>query len=147
MDHALIKELLSAFRDGELRGEACREVEAHLKGCSECRAVLDRWNAAAGIFFKSAPQPAASEFIVHRVMERIEAWERPSVKARANVYLRWLVPALGLAAFLLALWPALEPPVSVEERLLSDASGPVSWMLSDRSPTADEVLEFTMGRS
>ncbi len=107
--------------------------------------MLERWKAAAGLFFQK-PQPAPSEFFVQRVMDRIEMWERPLPAPRRNASLRWLVPALGLAAVLFAvLRPTpLQPPVSVEMLLLEGTPGPASWVLSEKTPTADQLLGFTL---
>ncbi len=144
-NHAAMKENLYALYDGELVGAARREVELHLKGCLECRAVYARWEAAAEILFRE-PRALGSEFFVQRVMDRIEAVER---KARPSlpwvVSLRWLVPAVGLAAALLFVIGRPHPaPVSIESLLLEDAGRPVSWVLSNEAPTEDDLLGFAM---
>jgi len=43
-----LDDTLSAFLDDELAPAARHEAEAHLAGCSECRAELDEVAAAAG---------------------------------------------------------------------------------------------------
>ena len=37
---------LSAFADGELDGDAFARVQAHLKGCADCRRALETWREA-----------------------------------------------------------------------------------------------------
>ena len=146
MNHAAMKEKVFALYDGELDPSARQEVEAHCGECLECRAMQQHWKAAAGVFFREPP-PLSSEFFVQRVMDRIELWERPLPAARRNAPLRWLVPALGLAAglFVLLLWPMqAQQPVSVEMLLLEGTPGPTSWVLSNETPTADQMLGFTL---
>ena len=146
MNHAAMKEKVCALYDGELDPSACQEVEAHCGGCLECRAMHERWKRAAGVFFQEPPR-LSSEFFVQRVMDRIELWERPLSVSRRTVSLRWLVPALGLAAALcvLLLWPVqARQPVSVEMLLLEGTPGPAAWVLSNKTPTADQILGFTL---
>ncbi len=143
MDHAAIRERVFAFYDGELAGDARQEVEAHLQGCPECRAMVERWTATAGVFFKK-PQPDTSEFFVQRVMDRIETQQRPRPALRWRVELRWLVPALGLTAMLFVVMQPAQQPVSVEMLLLGDTGGATSWVLSNGAPTADEMLGLAM---
>ena len=137
MNHSGMKEKVYALCDGELKREARQEAETHLKDCPECSAMVERWKATAGLFFQK-PQPAPSEFFVQRVMDRIEMWERPLPAPRRSASLRWLVPALGLAAVLFAVMRPvqMQPPVSVEMLLLEEGTpGPVS---------ADQMLRFAM---
>ncbi len=146
MNHAAMKEKVFALYDGELDPGARQDVEAHLGGCLECRAMHERWKRAAGVFFREPP-PLSSEFFVQRLMDRIELSERPLPVIRWAASLRWLVPALGLAAALCAflLWPIqARQPVSVEMLLLEGTPGPASWVLSDKRPTADQILGFTL---
>ncbi len=145
MDHAAMKDKVFALYDGELGQEARQEVEAHLKGCLECRAMYERWRTTARAFFKE-PRPVPSEFFVQRVMDRIELWERPLPAPGPYARLRWLVPALGLAAVLFAMMrPAqTQQPVSVEMLLLEGTPGPASWVLSNATPNTDQMLGFAM---
>ena len=144
MNHTVMKEKVFALYDGELVGDARREVETHLQGCPECRALYARWTAAAKVVFKEQPNPETSEFLVRQVMDRIETWERPRPVLRRQGYLRWLVPVLGVTAMLFAVIRPPQQPVSVEALLLEDTSSPASWVLSNTTPTADEIFSFTM---
>ena len=36
-----IKDKLSAFLDGELESAVCAEIEQHLRGCDDCRVMVD----------------------------------------------------------------------------------------------------------
>ena len=143
-DHAQIKEKLFALYDGELKGPAKVEAETHLNECAECRTLFEGWSKTAKTLFPE-PQPLESEFFVRRVMEGIEAQNTPaSPPIRRRYYLRWLVPALTAATLFLVIQQSLQQSVSVESLLLSDLSGPSSWVLSNTRPTADQVLDFVM---
>lgn len=50
MRHETLKENLSAYLDGELSGPEKSEVEAHLKGCAECRGELESLRRANAEF-------------------------------------------------------------------------------------------------
>ncbi len=39
-----IKDKLSAYLDGELESALCAEIEQHLRGCDNCRVVVDTLN-------------------------------------------------------------------------------------------------------
>ena len=143
MNHTVMKEKIFALYDGELTGEARKEAEAHLKECSECGTMVEGWTAAAKTFFKE-PKPMESEFFVRRVMDRIESSVKPRPAFRRNIYLRWLVPALGVAAVLFAIGQPVRRSVSIEALLLEEIPRPASWVLSHARPTADEMLEFAM---
>ena len=41
MDCKKMLEELNLYIDGELERELCQQLEAHLKGCDQCRIVLD----------------------------------------------------------------------------------------------------------
>ena len=143
-DHAQIKEKLFALYDGELEGSAKVEAEGHLNECAQCRTLFEGWRKAAKMLFPEA-KPLESEFFVRRVMEGIEAQNAPaSPPIRRRYYLRWLVPALTVAALFLMIQQSLQQPVSVEALLLSDLSGPASWVFSNAKPTPDELLGFAM---
>ncbi len=143
MNHALMKEKVFALYDGECADDARREVEIHIEGCSECRAMMERWKATAPVFFKE-PRPLESEFFVHRVMERIEIETQPRPVFRRKIYVRWLIPALGLVAALLLIVPSVQQPVSVETLLFEGNPSAASWVLSNKTPTTDEMLGFAM---
>ena len=143
MNHALMKEKAFALYDGECAEDARREVEIHIEGCSECRAMMERWKATARVFFKE-PKPLESEFFVHRVMERIEIESRPRLDFWRKAYIPWLVPMLGLAAALFFIVPSGQQPVSVETLLFEGNSSVASWVLSNKTPTTDDVLLFAM---
>ena len=141
-DHAQMKEKLFALYDGELEGPAKVEAEGHLNECAQCRTLFEGWSKTAKMLFPE-PEPLESEFFVRRVMERVNALDALRPVSRKH-YLRWLVPALGLATLFLVLRQPVQEPLSVEMLLLSDVSGPASWVFSNAKPTADEILGFAM---
>ena len=44
MNHNEIKNLLSAYHDGELTGKKKKEVEKHIQSCPECQKELDMFH-------------------------------------------------------------------------------------------------------
>ena len=133
MDHTTIQERLFALYDGELAGEDRRAVEDHVLGCAECRALIARWKQVAGALFPS-PHVATSEAFVERVMQRIATPKPPRVRLpRRPREFGWLIPAMGLAAMLLALFSRpMQQVVSVESLLLGE------------NPSGDDVLNLLM---
>ncbi len=105
MDCRETRTLLIAFHDGELPAADRAQVEAHLRGCVECRALLTdlaRADKAAGV-----PDPGSeywSRFNA-RVLERVEseadgrkvALLRPK-QGWMRQQFRYLVPAVAAAA-------------------------------------------------
>ncbi len=146
MDHAAIREQVFALYDGELAGPARQEAEDHCRQCAECRALYGRWAAMAKTLFRN-PQVVPSEFFVQRVMDRVELLERSrQVVLRPAMEWRWFVPALGMAAVALCL--VLQPqrrPVSLEGLLFIEVPSPSSWVLSNDTPTAEDILKLAMG--
>ena len=150
MDHNAIKDQLFALYDGELDAPVKKEVESHLAGCMECRELYQNWAKTAKVVFKTA-KPEASEFFVHRVMERVHALEtsRPGFdwkqKVSWNISLPWLVPVVGLAAMLLLAPVSSLPYLSTETLLTGGAVDTASqWMFSKEPLKSDEVLGFVM---
>ena len=100
MDHEVMKERILALYDEELAGDARREAENHLSGCAECRRSYEQWQRMAKGLFRD-PQVQPSELFVSRVMERIDALERPRHAVPWTIRLRWAVPAMALASLIL----------------------------------------------
>jgi hypothetical protein len=139
MDCRETQALLTAFHDGELPADDHAGVEAHLRGCAECGALLAglaRVDHAAGV---PDPGPAYWDRFNARVMERIarEA-DRPGVTVpRPNGgwmrrQLRYLVPAAAAAALVVTVvrfggmdpgTPAPTAPAAVSEPATPDAAG------------------------
>ena len=77
------RDRISAYLDGELTGEECRELLAHLESCGDCRMYLDSElairEALAGL------ETSAPEGFEARVMEKIraEAGAAPEKKTAA----------------------------------------------------------------
>ena len=140
MKHEAMKERILALYDGELAGDARREAENHLSGCAECRRSYEQWQQMAKGLFRD-PQVQPSELFVSRVMERINALERPRHAVPWTIRLRWAVPAMALASLLLLVLGSAQSSVSIEALLLADAreSGVTQLVLASRQPAADEV--------
>jgi anti-sigma factor RsiW len=143
MEHEIIVEKLSAFRDGALPPAERDLVAGHLEECPSCAAVLRDWEALAGLLFRpsSAPTSFQTEAFVARVMSRLPSDERLPF-ARMG---RWLVPAAGLGFAALAFSfgsysrdQGLEPAAA----LLSGGGGRVDlgdWLARPGAPAPDDL--------
>ena len=123
MKEHLRQDQLFTLYDGALAGAARREADAHLAACLICRETLGQWQRTAKAFFR-APAIHPSEAFVQQLMARIDALARPRQSAPRLTWLRWLVPAVGLAGVLLLIRP-LEHAISVETLLLGEESDDV----------------------
>jgi hypothetical protein len=95
-DEHLSEETVNLYLDGELGENERARVEAHLSGCTACRAEVDGLRELFFALDAMADAPAPN--MVPGVVARI----RPRTKLSA---LRWLVPALqGAAAVGLLAW-------------------------------------------
>ncbi len=145
MGHQAIKDKLFELHDGELRGEARREVEAHLATCSACRESYEHWQRLARVLFR-APCPPPSEALVDRVMDRIGVATHAHHTRRWTLTVRWLMPALGLATgLLLAIVPG-QRTVSIDALLLADGreTAPMQLVLASNTWSVDDVLGLVM---
>ena len=140
-DHDALQRQLFALYDGELTGSARQEMEDHLAGCPACRERYTQWQRTARALFR-VPDVHASEAFVHRLMARLDAWQRPQRAVPRLAAIRWLAPAVALAGLLLLMigWPP--ESVSVETLLLADgqARGPIQFVLASEPPTTDQVF-------
>lgn len=143
MTHDAIREQVFALSDGELSGEARRAAQAHLEECTECRQVVASWKRTAGVFFRS-PEVQGSEAFVDRVLNRIAATERTPAVSAWKPSVRWLIPALGLAALLLVMRPS-DQPMSLDALLLTGGEeDEVQLVLARESPSVDAVLNAVL---
>ncbi len=135
---------LSDFLDGELTPEEYRAVEAHLRGCAACAAVLDdlkrvvgRARAAGG-----AARPPAAD-LWSGIAARIEAQPAAARSVAAFAPKARPLPQLAAAASLIAavsgglVWQIVErgartAPAAVEARRAPEAAAS-----GDTAPTAD----------
>ncbi len=142
MDHEAMKEQVFALYDGELTGSVRRTVEVHLEQCEECRRTYASWERAAKIFFQP-PHIQASKAFVEHVLNQIEAVEQPARASTRRQTVRWLIPALGLAAVLLLVMGSMRQPISVEALLLSEGqeNGQSQLVFASEKPSVETVLD------
>lgn len=150
MDHEAVRDMVSAYYDGELPRSDRPAVEAHLGMCADCRLFYDHWTTLSGrLFDKKLPQP--SEFFVRGVMARIDALDakKPREKQVFRIIpVEWFAPVFGLAAMLLlALVPASADLPSTEGLLLGGRSDTVSqWLATGAVPKSD-MMNLVMEES
>ena len=91
-------ELISAALDGALTPEERVRLDAHLRGCPACRALLDELSGLDRALEElNAPVP---EGFAGRVMERVAREARPA--RRKTVYWKKLLPAAAVFALVVA---------------------------------------------
>lgn len=77
IDHQHCQELvatLSEYIDGELSSELCADLEAHLRGCDNCRAVVNTMRKTIDLYHDSAgteslPDPVRERLYHHLNLE------------------------------------------------------------------------------
>ena len=62
---------LSAYIDGDLSPELCRELEAHLAGCNDCRAVLNTTKRTIDLVHAPVEKPDIPEDVRERLFKRL----------------------------------------------------------------------------
>jgi len=73
-DHSVCHELLeqvSDYIDGDLEPGLCRELEAHLAGCPDCRIMVDTVRKTITLYHADAPTqlPPEVEERLYRVLK------------------------------------------------------------------------------
>lgn len=63
---------LSAYIDGELRPELCRELEKHLAGCDNCRVVLNTTKRTIDLVHSPAEKSDLPEDVRARLFKRLK---------------------------------------------------------------------------
>jgi anti-sigma factor RsiW len=96
---------LTALADGALSPARRAEVLSHLEGCAPCRAERDLLERTLGALSALPPPPAPAPGFEQRFYARLAREaprRRPFLEWLADRPLRWLLPATGLAAALVA---------------------------------------------
>lgn len=146
MTHDAMQAQVFALYDGELAGGARQTAQAHLQQCAECQEAVAGWTRTAGVFFRS-PEVQASEIFVGRVLDRIASTQNAPVVSVWKPSVRWLIPALGLAALLVMMQPGGRL-VSMDALLLEDGQeNGMRLVLAGESPSLDMVLDTVLGES
>jgi anti-sigma factor RsiW len=125
----LTPELLQRYSDRELGEREHRLVEAHLAGCPEDRAALERLRALASLLREAREvqlEGVSFDGFSARVMDGVRRQERPGALERLGVWLgeflehqrRFWIPATavaGAAAAVLVVLPLLGGPPGVPQ--------------------------------
>jgi len=95
------KLILTDYIDGNLKGRALEEIEAHLGACPGCRALTEELRAA-GKLFRAVPRQEAPGVVWHRIYDEISAAPAEShlpkeIFAYARYYLSHLRPVFVMA--------------------------------------------------
>ena len=135
MNDDRFRELLHAYRDGELPAAEAAALRAHLPGCAACRESLENSARVARALFgaeaAASPRRGFSSRVMARLVEPVAVgWP-----------LRWTFPALAAAAaaLLLILSPSALVPVSAEALLEDEAFSIVIAEPSEQSLLASAL--------
>jgi anti-sigma factor RsiW len=133
-EHDAIRELLALAAADALEEKERRRVEAHLPGCAECSAKLDRFRAL-GHGLRRLPTPQAPAMLVERTRQQIQLQLAAAAERATNP---WLLGFLVLLSWTLTIasWPIV--------RLLTQ--GMTSWLdLGFRSAWMNLVIYTLAG--
>ena len=75
MDHENCRHLLSSlseYVDGALDERLCNEIERHVKGCENCRVVVDTLRKTIYLYHATAEPPSIPEEVRHRLLHRLD---------------------------------------------------------------------------
>ena len=140
---------LSDFLDGELTPDEYRAVEAHLRGCAACAAVLDDLKRVVGRARAAgaAARPPAAD-LWSGIAARIEA--QPAAARSVAVFapkvrrhVAFTLPQLAAAASLVAavsgglVWQIAERRARTAPAAVEARRGPEAAASGDTAPTAD----------
>ena len=100
--HAYCSNLLAPYAAGQLDKAARREVDAHLKGCAECRSDLALWREIGSAVVAADRRIVPPRGIAERALARIRS------SATLGAGIRWAWQLLNAQARLVQseLWPA-----------------------------------------
>jgi hypothetical protein len=104
-------ELIAAYHEKALAPDETAQWESHFSDCSRCRKILAVLSASADVPLAEQEVAHLGELIAAAQAPR-EAATRPIEPARPSRLawrMRWLAPAIGVAA-VLAVWFAMRPP-------------------------------------
>jgi predicted anti-sigma-YlaC factor YlaD len=65
-------ELISEYVDGDLAGELCAELELHLKGCDNCRIVVDTMRKTVFLVHANNEHPILPEDVRKRLYKCLD---------------------------------------------------------------------------
>src|SRR5713101_6323667 len=102
-EHDAIRELLALAAADALEEKERRRVEAHLPGCAECSAKLDRFRVL-GRGLRRLPTPQAPAMLVERTRQQIQLQLTAATEQATNP---WLLGFLVLLSWTLTIasWP------------------------------------------
>lgn len=140
-EHNEIQDLLGAYALDAVELDERRRVEAHLAGCSRCRAeVADHRDTAASLAFAGGDAPAG---LWDRIAGEIRAGRPDSVPERGATARarrrRWIAPAAAAASIVAA--AALGAQVVLERDRVDRAETASATVerLAERALTADDA--------
>jgi anti-sigma factor RsiW len=104
--HAEIRELLTLAAAGALDDAGQRQVENHLRECSDCRAELAAWQRLTGAL-EALPTPQAPAGLVERTRRQMENRAATRAQQRWNgMALLWLTVLAWISTLLS--WPLFQ---------------------------------------
>jgi anti-sigma factor RsiW len=132
MNHDTLKELVFAWRAGELADDQSQRAQAHWAVCSECRTAWVEWVKLSGAVFSPAPRPDADAFVA-AVMERVRQAPMPHHRSRSL----WALAAAAVFLLGVGAWFRLhQRPVSPAAQAFASELMPASYLEADADEDA-----------
>jgi anti-sigma factor RsiW len=75
-----LKEQLSEYLDGQLESEVCAEIERHIRGCDNCRVMVDTLRKTITLYRDYGRAEVPGE--VHQRLTRVLDLERLKTKGK-----------------------------------------------------------------
>ena len=113
------REKISCLIDGELSPEESAELEAHIAGCSECRALYNAFTAVSAALSDGMEEPP--EHITPAVMQEVRTIAQ---KKKRGVWIKYLSAAACLALVILV--GARSGLFGITSRSGADSSGEIT---------------------
>jgi len=125
--HPQFDEDFDLYALGALEAEEKQAFESHLRACADCTAKLEEANGRMALLALAAPPESVPSGAKERLLRRVHGEAQKTPKVAVPAFLRWLTPALALAAlalFIVAVELKTENRVLLEKKteLQADAS-------------------------
>jgi hypothetical protein len=134
-------ELIAAYHERALQADEIAQWEGHFAGCSRCRKILAVLAASVDAPLAETEVARLGELVAATASPASAATPRKAKQVRSNRFdwrVRWLAPALGVAA-VLAMWFAMRAPWRTTDRGASSTL--IAQAPKQEQPVSPEAAE------